>query len=98
MSLYVRSASSTSPTAPNGWKYSSCTLDTGNNRVLTFQSSSSSMTVSTCLSNCAALGSTYGGVENGNECYCGKTLNGGSQLDISRCNSRCGDGQSTGCG
>lgn len=96
MSLYKTTGSS-STTTPSGWSYVGCTRDSSN-RVLTLQSSSSSMTLQTCLSACAQQGATYGGVEFGKECYCGKSLNGGSTLADSVCSSTCPGGGSTYCG
>jgi hypothetical protein len=99
MSLYSKSAV-TIPTTnvPTGWKSNGCVQDTNGKRVLALQSTSATMTIATCLSNCEKLGSVYAGVENGNECFCGKQLNGGVSLDESKCNVLCKGGNTSGCG
>jgi hypothetical protein len=99
MSLYSKSAV-TIPTTqvPTSWSAKGCITDTNGNRVLTLQGTSSTMTIATCLLSCEKLGSMYAGVENGNECYCGKILNGGSKLDESKCNVACKGGNASGCG
>jgi hypothetical protein len=58
------------------YKHQGCYQDNyPNSRVLSGASTSSqSMTVNHCVSFCAKSGFTIAGVENGNECYCGNTL------------------------
>ncbi|EJT97496.1 WSC-domain-containing protein [Dacryopinax primogenitus] len=48
------------------------------------------LTIDGCLSYCDSLGFVLAGVEDGNECYCGNTVeNGASPIDESECDTPC---------
>jgi hypothetical protein len=58
---------------PGGWTYQGCYSDNGNNnRALIWQSISyDNNSATSCLSLCAEYGYMSGGMEYGQECYCG---------------------------
>jgi hypothetical protein len=65
------------------------------------KSTSSSTTVLGCINSCIADGYKYAGLQNGNECWCGSTLDtksAGKSLDASKCDSGCSGWKSSTCG
>ena len=79
----VKSTGSSSNSAPaivkqaGGYTYTGCyTEGTGGRALSDSATATNDMTVEECSSYCS--GSTYFGVEYGNECYCGTTLGAGS--------------------
>ena len=83
-------STATSPASPVTWSYLQCSTD-GGARALTGASvSSQTMTVSMCLSYCASSGFYLAGLENGNECYCGNSIqNGQSKSADTECAAIC---------
>jgi hypothetical protein len=93
MNVYAKA----DPVTTTGWDYVGCTQDS-DNRLLTLRSNGGAMTVKSCLDSCTAIGASFGGVEYGQECYCGTAVNGGSRLDEGACNMQCTGGGNTQCG
>lgn len=93
-----RAASTTIPTAGNGYTFSSCYTDAVGSRTLATASFySDSMTVETCQANCAAY--QYFGVEYSRECYCSNEIdNGGTVAANTDCNMPCKGNSSEYCG
>jgi hypothetical protein len=79
------------------WTYQGCIQDSPT-RILSYSTNSDSMTSTMCLSSCSFKGYAYGGVQAGNECWCGASLGfTAKSVDGSLCNSGC-KGGGTGCG
>lgn len=57
-----------------GWIYDGCALDDLNDRTLGMRTSSSDMTIETCIDYCVSKGQTYAGLQYSNECYCGTSI------------------------
>lgn len=75
------STSTTSPTATPtpGWTLTQpCAVDTSARVLQGYNVASSSNSPSSCQATCAGRGFSIAGVENGNECFCGNTLVGGT--------------------
>ncbi|KAJ7777620.1 glycosyl hydrolase family 71-domain-containing protein [Mycena maculata] len=81
------------------WQVLGCYSDSSDSRVLSYMASSTSTnTVSSCLSTCGADGYTYGGVEYGSQCFCGSSLaSSATSASSSNCNYSCAGGTGT-CG
>ena len=59
------------------YNYTGCYTEATNQRALSGKAiSTGDMTIESCAGNCSAF--TYFGIEYGNECYCGNTINTGS--------------------
>ena len=56
------------------YAYQGCYVDQGDRTVIGTSFQNNKMTEEMCVEKCLASGSTYAGVENGNECWCGTTL------------------------
>ncbi|KAF8606042.1 WSC-domain-containing protein [Ceratobasidium sp. AG-I] len=93
---------SKAPTAnpiPSGWIKNFCTVDQ-DSRVLGGYSYSdnSGMTPASCIASCAQRGFILAGVENGNECYCGNTVNFAYPTKDGDCKTACAGDSSQFCG
>jgi len=87
--------------SPGNDQYShiGCYTEAASGRALTGAryDANTSMTVDSCLDFCA--GSTYAGVEYGQECYCGNALGAGSVLAAeAQCDMRCTGNEYQTCG
>ncbi|KAK7189339.1 WSC domain-containing protein [Paraphaeosphaeria sporulosa] len=72
--LTVYAVPSTQKTGlPSNWEYVGCLRDDapGGLRALPYQLILNNNTANICISQCSAFGYAYGGMEYGNECYCG---------------------------
>lgn len=68
-------STSTAIATPSGWSYVGCFEDSSSSRVLSSgPSSSTSLTIATCLSACSQQGLVYAGLEYGSECWCGDSI------------------------
>ncbi|KAH9946755.1 hypothetical protein B0H21DRAFT_388973 [Amylocystis lapponica] len=79
-------------TLPSGWREIGCYTDNTASRTLTgaYYTSTTNMTVESCVDYCNSQSYIYAGVEYAQECYCGNALdNGGSSAIASDCNSPC---------
>ena len=81
-------------TASSGWTYQSCYSDSSS-RVLSTQLANVASPAA-CQAECKAAGYTYAGIEYGNQCWCGNSMNGGSALAASSCDMKCSDGSTCG--
>ncbi|KAJ3065408.1 hypothetical protein HDU98_011220, partial [Podochytrium sp. JEL0797] len=64
-------ATPTNPIVPN-WEFTGCYKDSAANRTLSIpRTNVTSVTIETCTDSCAKGGFQYGGVEAGNQCFCG---------------------------
>ncbi|KAK0715595.1 WSC domain-containing protein [Lasiosphaeris hirsuta] len=76
------------PLPPASWSPVGCFFDPVNPRALPDrQEISGRVSVANCLAACS--GSAYAGVENGQECYCGTSLDGVQQAPNAECNMLC---------
>ncbi|KAL5436596.1 hypothetical protein PMIN06_010796 [Paraphaeosphaeria minitans] len=90
---------------PSNWKYAGCLRDDspGGVRALPYQlTPNNNNTANNCISQCSAFGYAYGGMEYGNECYCGdlgdiQTANVDSAPE-SDCSFTCSGNPTTICG
>jgi glucan endo-1,3-alpha-glucosidase len=62
---------------PAGWHKNFCSVDQASSRVLTgsITGNIGNMTPASCIAMCDGQGYGLAGVENGNECHCGNTVN-----------------------
>lgn len=75
---------------PSGWQYIGCFSEPSGGRMLANKvASTTSMTQGACVGLCVAAGSTFAGMQYGQECWCGSTLSGASALPDSSCTSKC---------
>ncbi|KAI1142985.1 putative glyoxal oxidase [Hypoxylon sp. FL0543] len=96
------------PPAPKdnvaNWTYKGCYEDNVNNERTLFWALSfpGTMTPEQCLGKCASFGYTAGGLEYGDECYCGDPIDvdtsGSTQRPESECNVVCAGDPSAICG
>ncbi|KAK3353235.1 WSC domain-containing protein [Lasiosphaeria hispida] len=76
------------PLPPASWNPVGCFFDPVNPRALPDrQEISGRVSVANCLAACS--GSAYAGLENGQECYCGTSLDGVQQAPNTDCNMLC---------
>ncbi|KAJ7905129.1 WSC domain-containing protein, partial [Mycena leptocephala] len=89
----------TAAALPAGWSPSMCAVDNPS-RVLTgHQSTETALTPASCINQCAGLGFSLSGVENGNECYCGNILtNNPVGARDNQCGTPCSGDGSQNCG
>lgn len=76
----------------SSWEYIGCFSDQSSPRVLPISIMIANVTVESCLDYCATNDYQYGGLESGNECYCGSSSpssKGGSSLAYSSCATSC---------
>jgi hypothetical protein len=79
---------------PGSWKYQGCLQDNVNNErtfpyLLTYETNN---TVPACLNRCAQYGLQAGGLEYGQQCFCGDSFDipaGAAIVDDSQCNTLC---------
>lgn len=84
-------------TAPSGWTLKGCYID-ANSRALPNQlSTSSAMTPAVCMAGAVAAGFAFAGVENGNECWMGNSINGAAGAS-GDCSATCAGDSSQKCG
>ncbi|KAF2205966.1 copper radical oxidase [Delitschia confertaspora ATCC 74209] len=88
---------------PADWKYSGCLNDDFPDHVLFYQSIlKHNNTANNCISQCSKFGYNAGGLEYGEECYCGDvsdTIVAGAQLvDESNCQMPCSGNSTSICG
>ncbi|KAL0932499.1 copper radical oxidase [Colletotrichum truncatum] len=82
-----------------GWTYQGCHTEADGGRALKDkQYSEDNMTPELCASNCAGLGYNFAGVEWGRECFCGKTISGGTWAPESDCSKLCSGDPKSFCG
>ncbi|KAI0628684.1 WSC-domain-containing protein [Trametes polyzona] len=76
---------------PTGWTSAGCVSDNAARALTGYSFASDSMSVSSCLTTCAAKGFSMAGVEYGRECYCGNSLqnNVGKPIAPSSCAMSC---------
>ncbi|KAJ7709550.1 glycoside hydrolase superfamily [Mycena rosella] len=95
-------ANASAPSAtPSSWVLSSaCVVDTPARILQGYQLISSLITPSYCQSTCAGKGFSIAGVENGNECWCGNSIIGGTPAVglASTCNIACAGASASNCG
>ncbi|KKY17432.1 putative copper radical oxidase [Phaeomoniella chlamydospora] len=99
--LAVPAAQNTS--LPGSWKYQGCLLDGAVNRTFFWQLIlTDNNTATNCLTQCAEYGYNAGGMEYGDECYCGDVQNvvdqGATLQPESDCNVACSGNASYICG
>ncbi|CAK5265078.1 unnamed protein product [Mycena citricolor] len=83
------------------WSLSqACVVDTSSRLLQGFSTSSAGNTVASCQSMCANRSFSMAGVENGNECYCGNSIAGGTPASapVSDCSVACAGNTGTKCG
>jgi WSC domain len=74
-STAVTSSAGTAHNVPEGWSYSGCYNDNINGRVLGYNNpDSDTLTVESCISQCAKLGYSVAGLEYTKQCFCGKYI------------------------
>lgn len=98
--FYSGRANSTQTNAgPNGTSRIGCLTDNVYARALSvLQASSDSMTVAQCTSACKASKHSTAGLEYGQECWCGDTLDNNATLTDEGCDMRCAGNSSEFCG
>ena len=80
---------------PATWSYQGCYSDTSSARSLAVGVSGNSVSMTACLAQCQSRGYTLGGVEYGQECWCGNALNAkASPIADAKCNMACREGGS----
>lgn len=84
----------------DGWADRGCyTEGTNNARALTkYSFSSASMTIPTCLAACGSRGWRFGGVEYGQQCWCGDVIANGAVKATEGCTMVCAGDKMTLCG
>ncbi|KDQ33034.1 glycoside hydrolase family 71 protein [Pleurotus ostreatus PC15] len=95
------SAASTSSASPTpSFAYAGCYVDSSNARILNGGSTTSStLSVNSCISSCSARGFVYAGTEYGKECWCGSVLaSGAARAAESDCKMTCSGQASDICG
>ncbi|KAF9495858.1 hypothetical protein BDN71DRAFT_1390602 [Pleurotus eryngii] len=115
LSLYRLGSSTSSTTAPTpsssatptssasptpSFAYAGCFVDSSNARILNGGSTTSStLSVNSCISSCSARGFVYAGTEYGKECWCGSDLaSGATRAAESDCKMTCSGQASDICG
>lgn len=58
----------------------------------------SGRTQQSCFDQCSSQGYCYAGLENGNECWCGASLDSSASIDASQCSTPCTGNGGTTCG
>ncbi|KAJ6597228.1 glycoside hydrolase superfamily [Mycena vulgaris] len=84
---------------PTGWTSIGCVTD-GTARALSYSYVSSILTQDSCISTCDTKGYSYGGLQYGDECWCGNSLanNQGVATAASDCNMPCAGNSAQICG
>ncbi|KAL7269705.1 hypothetical protein RUND412_007620 [Rhizina undulata] len=73
-----------------GWKSQGCWFDPVDPRELaTLGYWGEEITTSGCIKYCDSIGFRYSGTENGGQCFCSNTLNGGRAAPNSECDMKC---------
>ncbi|KAI9678071.1 MAG: hypothetical protein M1817_006015 [Caeruleum heppii] len=91
--------SSSSVTLPEGWRDAGCYVDPVNPRALQYMGwFGEPMTSSGCAKYCDGKGYAFAGTENGGQCFCSNTVNGGQPADASECNMKCKGSDDETCG
>ncbi|KAB5591986.1 fungistatic metabolite [Ceratobasidium theobromae] len=85
LTLYTKTAAANNP-LPSGWVENFCTVDQSSRVLSEFSVTSSSMTPA------------YSGVENGNECWCGNTVNQAFATKVGDCKTPCAGDSTQYCG
>lgn len=70
------------------WTSTGCFVDSVDSRVLPVPMGINGLTVESCLDACSSAGYEFGGVEYGQECYCGRTAPTTLATD-GRCSMKC---------
>lgn len=96
LSIFERDT--TSPTTPliSGWKHSYCYSDDWDRTLTGISETSTVMTPSLCAKFCC--GSKYFGMEAGNECFCGETLDQSKIAPLGECDMPCTGDNTLHCG
>ncbi|KAF2467278.1 putative glyoxal oxidase precursor [Lindgomyces ingoldianus] len=85
------------------WTYAGCLTDDAQTRALPYQIIlNNNNTANNCISQCSAFGYNAGGMEYGNECYCGDVADtqavGATYVSESQCQFACSGNATTICG
>lgn len=80
-----------------GWQYVGCAFDDLNSRTFPYRYASANMTVPMCIDQCTTMGYTFAGLEYGEECWCGKTID-QKRLGAMRCTIECAGNSKQYCG
>jgi hypothetical protein len=95
---YTSSPSLQTQAIPVGWSATGCYAEANNGRALdNDQTSSSYMTISSCLNYCGSKGFAFAGLEYGSQCFC-DDRNVATALPAASCNMPCSGGPSITCG
>ena len=100
LSLYVNPSLAYVPTAINGYNYQACVAEVGGRALTGASTSSSSMTLESCVSFCSASGFKYAATEYGAECYCGNDFSNGASISTlsTACTMPCAGAAAETCG
>ncbi|KAI9833274.1 MAG: hypothetical protein M1826_000187 [Phylliscum demangeonii] len=88
---------------PGAWQYQGCLTDSGNPRTFPWQLIlTNNNSATNCLSQCSTFGYNAGGMEYGDECYCGDVANiataGATLAPEADCSTPCSGNASAICG
>ncbi|KAF4622575.1 hypothetical protein D9613_009394 [Agrocybe pediades] len=86
---------------PTGWSYNACWVDNLVGRVFVEQQpGDESLTIQSCIAQCAAQNFTIAGTEFSDQCFCGNTINNGGAIatDPTTCNMGCAGNSTQACG
>jgi hypothetical protein len=87
-------------TAPTGWAYAGCYVDSVFPRSLPVWSNFNGpkMTNGACMAFCEAKGQPYAGTEYAGQCFCGEGLTGSESADEEECSTTCTGASGEKCG
>jgi hypothetical protein len=92
--VYSNSTTVPTPASVPGWKYDGC-VSTYSTASWDLVDTSDSLTIEHCLLDCSAY--TFAAI-NGEDCYCGLSVNGTTVVDASSCHKPCPGDATEACG
>ncbi|KAG9003884.1 hypothetical protein FRB94_002801 [Tulasnella sp. JGI-2019a] len=96
VAIYQNGGSTTTPTST--WTLQGCYQDQSSRTLSSYSTTSSTMTPAVCQAFCTTKGTTFAGLENATECYCGNLISPNVLLAASNCQTKCGGDATQYCG